>query len=75
MTAHLAGAIGKRTWLLYLEGIPQFHYWMPDPQGRCLWYASVEIVTDRRWITWNQAFDGVIARWRREYGASKPRPS
>ena len=66
VTAHLAGAIGKRTWLVYLNGVPPFHYWTPGADGRSLWYPSVEIMTDRSWSSWEQAFDAVAARWRAE---------
>src|SRR5262249_27052700 len=29
VTAHLAGAIGKETWLIYPGASPPFHYWAP----------------------------------------------
>ena len=45
VTAHLAGAIGKRTLLVYLSARPPFHYWAPDAAGRGRWYPSVELVT------------------------------
>ena len=66
VTAHLAGAIGKRTWLVYLGANPVFHYWVPGPGGRSLWYPSVEIVTDRAWSDWEQAFAAVGRRLEEE---------
>jgi len=45
VTAHLAGAIGKRTLLVYPSANPPFHYWSPNAAGRSRWYPSVEIVT------------------------------
>ena len=65
-TAHFAGAIGKRTWLLYPEAKAPFHYWVPRPDGRSLWYPSVEIVTDARWRTWDDVFAAAAARLRTE---------
>jgi hypothetical protein len=56
VTAHLAGAIGKRTLLVYLAANPPFHYWATDESGRCLWYPSVHIVTGRDLDTWDRAF-------------------
>ena len=55
VTAHLAGVLGKDTLLVYLGGNPPFHYWVPDSQGRSLWYPSVRIVTQRTLDTWEKA--------------------
>jgi tetratricopeptide (TPR) repeat protein len=68
VTAHLAGAIGKRTWLVYLAANPPFHYWAPGPDGRSLWYPSVEVLTDASWTDWNRAFEAVALRWRAGQG-------
>jgi len=56
VTAHLAGAIGKETLLVYLSANPPFHYWVPRDDGRSLWYPSVRIVTGRDLDTWEKAF-------------------
>ena len=55
VTAHLAGASGKRTLLLYLKAIPPFHYWATDASGRCRWYPSVQVVTGESIDTWPRA--------------------
>ena len=70
-TAHLSGAIGKRTWLVYPAANPPFHYWVPGAERRSLWYPSVEIVTDPGWTTWDAAFEAVARRWREELGAGR----
>ena len=62
VTAHLAGALGKRTLLVYLGANPPFHYWAPREDGRSLWYPSVGIVTDARWTRWEDALAAVTAR-------------
>ena len=64
ITAHLAGVLGKRTYLLYLGGKPVFHYWAAGTDGRSLWYPSVEIVTDPSWREWGAAFGDVLRRIR-----------
>jgi tetratricopeptide (TPR) repeat protein len=64
VTAHFAGALGKRTWLVYLQDNPPHHYWVPGPDGRSLWYPSVEILAD--WKRWESAMEAVVARWARE---------
>jgi tetratricopeptide (TPR) repeat protein len=60
--AHLAGALGRPTWLVYLGGREPFYYWVPGAGGRSLWYPSVEIVSERGWTSWTQAFDALAAR-------------
>jgi len=50
--AHLAGALGKPVWLLYLADKPPFHYWAHDGSHRCLWYPSVEIVSAPHLSEW-----------------------
>lgn len=65
-TAHFAGALGKRTWVVYLEANAPFHYWVAGPDGRSLWYPSVQVMTDPSWRDWSQAFDAVAARCQSE---------
>jgi Flp pilus assembly protein TadD len=62
VTAHLAGVLGHPAWLLYLEANPPFHYWMPDTNGRSLWYPSVEVMTHRSWKTWDAVFEALARR-------------
>jgi tetratricopeptide (TPR) repeat protein len=58
VTAHLAGALGKRALVVFLSARPPFHYWA-SPHGRSLWYPSVEIVTAPGLDTWERAFGRV----------------
>ena len=62
VTAHFAGAIGRRTWLVYLGANPPFHYWVPNEKGRSPWYPSVEILTDPKWTRWETALEEVAKR-------------
>jgi tetratricopeptide (TPR) repeat protein len=55
VTAHLAGALGRETLLVYLRANPPFHYWVPDEEGRSLWYPSVRIVTGAALDSWEAA--------------------
>jgi len=57
VTAHLAGASGKETYLVYLRGIAPFHYWATDAAGRCRWYPSVRIVTGANVDSWARAIE------------------
>jgi hypothetical protein len=66
VTAHFAGAIGKRAWLVYLAANPPFHYWAPGDDGRSLWYPSVEVITSPQWSRWEEAFEAIAERLKRE---------
>ena len=62
--AHLAGALGKPTWLAYLPGREPFHYWVPGDGGRSLWYPSVEVAMDETRQSWEAVFESFAARLR-----------
>ena len=62
VTAHLAGALGKATQVVYLRGWPPFAYWTPGPDGQSLWYPSVRGESDPAWTTWEQAVEGLARR-------------
>ncbi len=62
VTAHLAGALGKATQVVYLRGWPPFSYWTPRPDGQSLWYPSVRVESDPGWDTWEKAIEGLAKR-------------
>ena len=57
VTAHLAGALGKRTLLVYLNAMAPFHYWALGPGRRSRWYPSVEIVTGPGIDSWDRILE------------------
>ena len=59
VTAHLAGALGKRTLLVYVGVLPPFHYWSRGRDGRSLWYPSVEVFNRPSWASADEAFDAL----------------
>jgi tetratricopeptide (TPR) repeat protein len=61
VTAHLAGALGVPTELLYLRGWAPFSYWVARPGGRSLWYPSVTVPATP-WARWEEAFEAVATR-------------
>lgn len=65
-TAHFAGALGKRTWLLYPADQPPFHYWVHDGNHRSLWYPSVEIVSAPELTEWNSLIEHAAERLKME---------
>jgi ADP-heptose:LPS heptosyltransferase len=42
-TAHVAGSVGKETYLALSGGQGALWYWANQSQGHCLWYPSVQI--------------------------------
>jgi tetratricopeptide (TPR) repeat protein len=59
LTAHLAGALGKETTLVFLRGWPPFHYWTAASNGRALWYPSVRVPSTAAWSDWPAAFAAI----------------
>jgi Flp pilus assembly protein TadD len=51
-TAHIAGALGKRTLLLLPHGRGRFWYWQAQGEGS-LWYPSVRILRQTRAGDWS----------------------
>lgn len=51
-TAHLAGALGKKTLLLLPAGHSKLWYWY-SPTGSCLWYPSVEVFEQDKPGVWD----------------------
>jgi tetratricopeptide (TPR) repeat protein len=62
VTAHLAGALGKPTQVVYLREWPPFSYWTPGDNGQSRWYPSVRVESDPAWTTWEQALEGLAKR-------------
>jgi len=62
VTAHLAGALGKATQVVYLRDWPPFAYWTPGADGQSVWYPSVRAESDAAWGTWEQALEGLARR-------------
>jgi hypothetical protein len=67
-TAHFAGALGKRTWLLFLADQAPFHYWSHGGRYRSLWYPSVEIVTAPHLADWRALAAHAAEKLRKEAG-------
>jgi len=60
VTAHLAGALGVSTDLLYLHGWAPFSYWVRGAQGRSPWYPSVRVPAGSP-ASWDEAFAALDA--------------
>jgi tetratricopeptide (TPR) repeat protein len=69
-TAHFAGALGKRAWLMYLADRAPFHYWAHGGDHRCLWYPSVEIVSAPELAEWHALAQYVAAKLEQEIRAA-----
>jgi tetratricopeptide (TPR) repeat protein len=72
-TAHFAGALGKPTWLLYLEDRAPFYYWSHRGSHRSLWYPSVAIITGLEFHDWPSLIAAVAERLNaRVHGGEPP---
>ena len=58
-TAHFAGALGQRTFLVHPGGKPPFHYWVTGSDAHSTWYPSVEVVTGP---DWGAAMEAAVSR-------------
>lgn len=65
-TAHLAGALGKRTWLLFPADRAPFYYWAHGGSHRSLWYPAVEIVTAPELQEWKTLIEHAARKLSRE---------
>lgn len=54
--AHLAGAIGKKTFLLLPKGKGKYWYWSLS-RGVCIWYPSVEIYSQNDSGVWEDPIE------------------
>jgi ADP-heptose:LPS heptosyltransferase len=52
-TAHIAGALGKRTLLLLPFRRGRLFYWR-EINGKCIWYPTVEIYNQETLLNWNK---------------------
>ena len=58
-TAHLAGALGKKTYLLLSKGRGKFWYWHQS-KNKNIWYPSVQIIEQDSPGDWNSAVQKLI---------------
>jgi len=57
-TAHIAGALGKKTFLLLPKGKGRLWYWSTI-QNKSLWYHSIEVIEQNLTGQWDPAIDNL----------------
>ena len=60
-TAHIAGAIGKKTYLMLPKGKGKLWYWSKD-NDQSLWYKSIKIMEQKEIGQWNEVIDELCAQ-------------
>ena len=55
-TAHIAGAIGKKTYLMLPKGKGKLWYWSKE-NDQSLWYKSIKIMEQKEIGQWNEVID------------------
>ncbi len=63
-TAHLAGALGKRTYLLLPKGRGRLWYWHQSENGN-LWYPSIKVIEQDKPGDWNSAMQKLMVEIRK----------
>ena len=63
MTAHIAGASNKKTYLLPPHGYGKIWYWGESSKGS-LWYPSIEIYRSPNSGVWAQAIESLSKKLR-----------
>ena len=58
-SAHMAGAIGKETYLMAPSGKGHLWYWSNHTLGKSLWYPSVTIFKQNKTGQWNDVIDEI----------------
>jgi len=64
VTAHLAGAVGKKGVVLLPYSRGKLWYWH-DGQGQSLWYPSLHLISQNKIDDWSECVDGAT-RWVKE---------
>lgn len=49
VTAHIGGALGKPTFVMYRGKLAPLFSWQPTERGRSIWYPSARIINDGDW--------------------------
>ena len=60
-TAHIAGAIGKKTYLMLPKGKGKLWYWSKE-SDQSLWYKSIKIMEQKEIGQWNEVIDELCAQ-------------
>jgi ADP-heptose:LPS heptosyltransferase len=58
-SAHLAGALGKKTYLALGHGHGTFWYWANQINGQSLWYPSIKIHRQLKAGNWAQTIEAI----------------
>jgi ADP-heptose:LPS heptosyltransferase len=64
VTAHLAGAVGKKGVVLLPYSRGKLWYWH-EGQGQSLWYPSLHLISQNKIDDWSDSVDGAT-RWVKE---------
>ena len=66
VTAHIAGALGKKTFLFVPFNRGKIWYWSEE-QGVSLWYPSIKIFTAESFNDWGKTFDRISSSIKKEF--------
>ena len=61
VTAHIAGAINKKTYLLLSYNCGKIWYW-GNAESNSLWYPSIEIFKDDETVSWKKPIESLLLK-------------
>lgn len=65
---HLAGAIGKKAYVLLPTAAGRFWYWETTYEGKNIWYPSLEIFKQNKNYDWSDPVERVYEKIKADYG-------
>ena len=58
-TVHLAGGVGKKTFLMLPRGKGHLWYWSKNQEDQSLWYKSVRVFQQDITNNWNKVINNI----------------
>ena len=60
-TVHIAGSIGKKTYLMLPQDRGRLWYW-PKENEQSIWYKSIQIIEKTKVNSWNNVIKNIISK-------------
>jgi tetratricopeptide (TPR) repeat protein len=71
-TAHIAGALGKPSYVMLSQGDGRLWYWANRYGKQSMWYPAIQIYEQARYGDWGEVISDISTTIKKEYIGSKP---